>query len=183
LHGLLLSKRMARRGPHRTGLPPPPPTHTDTPTFFRSSATAQQPHPGPAPHLSKGLSSLRGEAGPWSQSRPSGGDTGRLAEWGPGDSIQWARGFVVSGTGQRQPTEDGAGKAASLASSDGSEAHETAIERLYDQHYQALVDYGRGFISLHDAQDIVHTVFSRILKRNPHWVGSDYARRALPSAK
>jgi RNA polymerase sigma factor (sigma-70 family) len=85
----------------------------------------------------------------------------------------------VSGTGQRQPTEDGAGKAASLASSDGSEAHETAIERLYDQHYQALVDYGRGFISLHDAQDIVHTVFSRILKRNPHWVGSDYARRAL----
>jgi RNA polymerase sigma factor (sigma-70 family) len=81
--------------------------------------------------------------------------------------------------GQRKSPVDGAGQASSADSIIGNEANQATIEGLYHEHYRALVDYGRGFVGLHDAQDIVHTVFSRILKRTPHWAGSENARAAL----
>jgi RNA polymerase sigma-70 factor, ECF subfamily len=85
----------------------------------------------------------------------------------------------MSGTGQPQSAAEGAGYAANLTSIAGSHTNETAIETLYLEHYQSMVDYARGFVGLHDAQDIVHTVFSRILKRNTHWAGYENARAVL----
>jgi RNA polymerase sigma factor (sigma-70 family) len=191
-HGLVLSKRMARWGPRGTGLSVscPPPPHPHRHAHFRGSAKAQRGNLRPARRetttFRKVLISLRSCARPPAAPitsdgvPPGGGGTKRLAEGDqPGDSIQLARGFVMSDTGQRQSPVDGAGQASIADSNGGSEANDATIERLYDQHYRALVDYGRGFVSLHDAQDIVHTVFSRMLKRNPPWVGAEYARRAL----
>jgi RNA polymerase sigma factor (sigma-70 family) len=85
----------------------------------------------------------------------------------------------MSGTDQPQSAAEGAGYAANLTSIAGNNANETAIGTLYLEYYQSLVDYARGFVGLHDAKDIVHTVFSRILKRDPHWVGCENSRAAM----
>jgi RNA polymerase sigma factor (sigma-70 family) len=61
----------------------------------------------------------------------------------------------------------------------GKRANETDIVRLYSENFQALVDYARGFVGLHDAPDIVHKVFLHIFKLKPRWAGSEVARAAL----
>jgi hypothetical protein len=56
----------------------------------------------------------------------------------------------MSGMAQRESAAEGAGKAASLTSIAGSEGNETTIERLYREHYRALVHHSRRWVEPHD---------------------------------